>query len=159
MNDNFDDTLYDRINEMLENEFNCTVPFLPPVKSKLTGNDIEICESPHTGADAYEQYYYLRSSGQSTLCDSPCTGMDIYLGLPFFAAGNEGLAYIKIYIKSALKVKTTVLDYGFVTLFAELGGYVGLLLGLSAVKVSVVINTFLVKHLTRKWVESELKAP
>ena len=56
MNDNFDDTLYERINEMLENEFNCTVPFLPPTKSKLRGNDTEICQNLSTGADANEQY-------------------------------------------------------------------------------------------------------
>ena len=150
-NHNFDDTLYEKINERLETEFNCTVPFLPPMSSKLLpGRVTPICQHHETSTNAYERYDYLRSSGQSTLCDSPCAGMDIYLGLPFLGTHVSNMAYIKVYLKSTVKIKRTVLDYDFTTLVAELGGYVGLLLGISVVNVSLIINNFFAKCLMEK---------
>ena len=150
MDKQFDATLYERINKKLEHEFNCTVPFLPAIKSKLTGHYTDICKDPNTSMAAYKQYEYLRSSGQSTLCESPCAGMDIYLGLPFISTTNDTWAYIKIYLKSTVKMKSTVLDYTPLSLVAEVGGYVGLLLGISVVNIAIIINSFLMRRLRQK---------
>ena len=154
----FDDTLYERINEQLEKEFNCTVPFLPQIKSKITGDYVEICRNPNKSVNAYRQYDYLRASGQSTLCQSPCGGMDIYLGLPFISTNDwpqsQTWAFIKIYLKSTVKIKSEVLDYSPLQLLAEVGGYVGLLLGISAVNVVIIINSVLTKYVKKKLMES-----
>ena len=150
MDKHFDVTLYGRINEKLELKFNCTVPFLPAIKSKLTGKYIDICKEPNTSVEAYKEYDYLKASGQNTLCDSPCAGMDIYLGLPFIATTNDKWAYIKIYLKSTVKLKYAVLDYTPLSLVAEVGGLVGLILGISIVHIALTINSFFMKHLTQK---------
>ena len=150
----FDDTLYNRINEKLKDKLNCTVPFLPAIRSKLTGYVTGICKKTNQSLQAVKVYDYLRASGQSTLADPPCTGADIYLGLPFISNTEENVAYIKIYLKSTVKIKSTVLDYKFLSLVAEVGGYVGLLLGISCVKVLITINSFFMRHLQQKLIES-----
>ena len=151
----FDDTLYERINTKLEDDFNCTVPFLPEFKSKHGENMTPICREANTSISAFKLYDYLRSSGQSTLCDSPCAGMEIFLGVPFVSKEEDNTwAYIKIYLKSAVKTKSAVLDYTFLSLVAEVGGYVGLLLGVSVVKITVNLNTFCAQYLQRRWIES-----
>ena len=151
----FDATLYERINTKLEDDFNCTVPFLPEFISKYSQNTTPICREANTSISAFKLYDYLRSSGQSTLCDSPCAGMEIFLGVPFVSTEKDSTwAYIKIYLKSAVKTKSAVLDYTFLSLVAEVGGYVGLLLGVSVVKIAVNLNTFCAQYFQRRWIES-----
>ncbi len=48
--------------------------------------------------------------------------------------------YLKVYMKSTTKVKRSVLDYSWVSMVADIGGYVGLLLGISLVHVNSVID-------------------
>ena len=155
MTKNFDDVLYGRINEKLEEKLNCTVPFLPAIESKLTGNITKICETPNQSLKAVREYDYLRASGQSTIGDTPCTGMDIYLGLPFISKTDKNVGYIKLYLKSTVKIKSTVLDYQFLSLVAELGGYVGLLLGISCVKILITLNSVFMRNLEQKIVKCE----
>ena len=146
MNYLFDDTLYHRINEDLEKHFNCTVPFLPPIQSKLTGHKTEICNEVNKSITAIERYDYLRSSGQSTLCPSPCEGIDIYLGLPFISPSTSNFTYIKIYLKSNVKIKRIVYDYTFLSLIAEAGSYIGLILGISLVNIALNLNLLIIKR-------------
>ena len=50
-------------------------------------------------------------------------------------APNE--AYVKLYVKSAVRKASTVLDYPFMSgMLAEVGGYAGLFLGISVVNVT-----------------------
>ena len=59
MDNLFDVTLYHRISEDLEKHFNCTVPFLPPIQSKLTGHTTDICKEVNKSIAAIERYDYL----------------------------------------------------------------------------------------------------
>ena len=152
MNLNFDDTLYKKMNAELDQKFNCTVPFLPAIASKKTGLATEICKDPKIGLKAIERYNHFRSRGLSNMNELPCAGMDIYLGLPFITNnGDENEAYIKIYLKPSIKVKNTVLNYDFVTVVAEVGGYIGLLLGISVVDITIKINSLLVRVVRKRF--------
>ncbi len=62
------------------------------------------------------------------------------MGLPF--PGIDDRAYIKMYVKSTVKTKKTVYDYTFLSLIAEIGGYTGLLLGVSCVNLTSLIDRF-----------------
>ena len=75
----------------------------------------------------------------------PCSTMDIFLGLPFDGKQDNGESYVKMYVKSTVKVKKTVLDYTWLSMLAEIGGYTGLLLGVSVVNVTGPIDKFLHK--------------
>lgn len=51
-------------------------------------------------------------------------------------------AHMKLYVKSTVKMKRTVLDYTWVSMLAEIGGYTGLLLGISVVNVTNYLDRF-----------------
>ena len=151
MNLNFDETLYSVANSKLENKFGCTVPFLPPFMSNKTGKLTKICKDAKIGEDALELYDYFKSGGLSQISKQPCATMDIYLGLPFTSPhSNDEEAYFKIYLKTAVKVKKTVLDYDYLTMIGEFGGYTGLLLGISAVDILIRFNRFFIRIFSRK---------
>ena len=153
MNLNFDNTLYSVANSKLENKFGCTVPFLPPFSSNKTGQLTRICEDPTTGSEALELYDYFKSGGLSQISKQPCATMDIFLGLPFTSShSNDEEAYFKIYLKTAVKVKKTVLDYDYLTMIGEFGGYTGLLLGISLVDILIRLNRFFIRIFSQKQV-------
>ena len=146
--------MYELINAELEKQFNCTVPFLPPIVSRITGKPTQICKDPNIGFKAIETLNYLRNVGLSIISDFPCTGMDVFLGVPFIdSKGSDNKALIKIYFKSTTKVKNTVLHYDFLTVVGELGGYVGLLLGMSVIDLTFLINSLLVKLVSKRLTE------
>jgi hypothetical protein len=60
--------------------------------------------------------------------------------LPFFDDGSANSSYIKVYMKSRIKKKSTILDYTFGTMIAEIGGYTGLLLGVSIVHITILFD-------------------
>ena len=151
MNLDFDDTLYSVANSKLEHKFGCTVPFLPPFLSNKTGKLTKICDDSKTGSDAQELYDYFKSGGLSQTSNQPCATMDIFLGLPFTSPhSNEEEAYFKIYLKTAVKVKKTVLDYDYLTAIGEFGGYTGLLLGISLVDILIRLNRLFIRIVSKE---------
>lgn len=60
----------------------------------------------------------------------------MFLGLPFNGTTSDGTAYTKVYIKSTVKMKKMMLDYTWVSMLGEIGGYSGLLLGISVVNIA-----------------------
>ena len=54
----------------------------------------------------------------------------------------ENEAYVLFYIKDQIELKKSYLSYSKVSLLAEVGGYVGLLLGVSLMDISVLFDNF-----------------
>ena len=78
----------------------------------------------------------------------PCASMEINFGLPTVSENmNPDMAYIKFYFKRTTKIKMTILDYGFVSMFAEIGGYTGLFLGVSVREIVAYLNTLGIKFI------------
>ena len=69
----------------------------------------------------------------------------MFLGLLFEGHGNENEAYIKIYLKSSVKSREFVPDYTFLSMLAEIGSYTGLLLGVSLVHITSLIDRIFVR--------------
>ena len=154
MNIHFDDALYKAANNKLEDRFRCTVPFLPPLISNNTGSVTEVCKDPIIGKAALEMYDYFKSGGLSLISKQPCASMDIFLGLPFTSDHIDNEAYLKIYLKTSVKVKNTVWDYDYLSAIGEFGGYTGLLLGISLLDIlfkakKLVIRIIMEKFSTR----------
>ena len=118
----------------------------PFMISKKKNSSLIVFEE-NKSMEASKRYDYLRSSGQSSLCPSPCEGMDIYLGLPFISTAESNFTYIKIYLKSSVKIKSIVYDYTFLSLVAEVGSYVGLILGISVVNIALNINLLFIQRI------------
>ena len=75
--------------------------------------------------------------------DVPCARYDIDLGYPDVSNGHDNMtAFIKFYLKTDIKVKSTVIYYDSTTLAAEIGGYVGMFLGVSMVDLAILFNSF-----------------
>jgi len=53
---------------------------------------------------------------------------------------NSPSVSLQVYVKSTVRMKRTVLDYTWVTMLAEIGGYTGLLLGVSVVNVTSYVE-------------------
>ena len=71
----------------------------------------------------------------------------VFLGLPFNGTGDASRAYIKMYMKSTVKFKKIVYDYTVLSMLAEIGGYTGLLLGVSVVNLTSLIDRLGIKLL------------
>ena len=106
----------------------------------LTNNPNEnqcILEISHrvTYQSVYIKYF-------NDFCPMPCEKMKVnFAGHDAIGHnGNENEAYMKFYIKDQIQVKKSHLSYSEVSLLAEVGGYVGLLLGVSLMDIASVFD-------------------
>ena len=60
--------------------------------------------------------------------------------MPFVYDWNRDTSYAKIYLKTSTKVNSIVLDYSFRTMIGEIGGYTGLLLGVSLAEIGILVD-------------------
>ncbi|TRY78400.1 hypothetical protein TCAL_10416 [Tigriopus californicus] len=142
----YDGCIYEKLGNELWNSFGCVLPFMPSVSGRsICRFDTSTQEGLEWKHQVIERYNYLSSTGQRGLCAMPCSTMEVFLGLPFDGVEDPDIAYIKMYIKSTVKVKKTVLDYTWLSMLAEIGGYTGLLLGISVVNITNVVDKVVTK--------------
>ena len=132
----FDNCFYQAIGQDLMNEFNCVVPFIK------TSENNNIClnkSQTEAGKVMIALEKFLTTTGP---CMSPCTSMDIDFGVLFDDAirNDDEKSFLRIYFKSNIKFQQTIYDYTLLSLLAEIGGYTGLLLGISVANITTVIE-------------------
>ena len=137
----FDSCLMKRIPKIMNQDIGCTVPYLPD-------NEYPVC-NPDLISEAYQLYDHLLSGMQRLLCQKPCSFMTVFVGFPFPESRIDGLAKTIMNLKSTTRVKKTVLNYGSLSMLAEIGGYSGLLLGVSLVNVNGIVH-FMAKKIKKK---------
>ena len=82
----------------------------------------------------------LRSDGKET-CSAACTVMEVKYGYPFiYEAKKNSSGSITLYFKKLITIRESHLKYEAGSLFAEIGGYTGLLLGVSVLDISKIIG-------------------
>ena len=74
-------------------------------------------------------------------CSTPCSTMGIVYGYPGLAETNTKLGEVKMYFKSHITVKKSVLVYKETQLMAEIGGYIGLILGFSLLDLGKLLQS------------------
>ena len=137
----FDQCLINQVTEKLSSKFQCTVPYIP------SPSNLTVCD-PNNAAlrkAVFEKFDFLVANGQKGLCDFPCSNIEVFTGLPFKGESDD-VGILKIYMKSTTKVKQIVLDYSMGSMIAEIGGYTGLLLGISFVNLTQVIDKITMKY-------------
>ena len=146
MNYNYDDVFYKIVSEKNEEKFGCSTPWQPPMKSRRTGKEIKICNDSASGKGATATFNSQFNSGLGPE-NEPCSVFNVAFGLPFIDNKDnpDNEAYIRLYLKTKIKVKSVVLYYDFTTLIAELGGYIGMFLGVSLVDVTLLFNGLFLK--------------
>lgn len=74
-------------------------------------------------------------------CPLPCSTMNVILGFPKYdKVYSSEKARAKIYFKRRVTEKKNVVPYDWVSFLAEIGGYMGLLLGWSMLDLTMVIK-------------------
>ena len=77
-------------------------------------------------------------------CDNPCATMGISFGYPEHHAQYRpsDKSFAKFYFKSQINVRRSVLSYTGSSMLAEIGAYLGFLLGFSLLDVTAIIRHF-----------------
>ena len=65
-------------------------------------------------------------------CNAPCASIDTFFGIPDTQEHRKGKYHLKLYFKNMISVQRSHISYPIESLIAELGGYLGLLLGVSS---------------------------
>ena len=73
-------------------------------------------------------------------CPLPCAAMAVTYPPISKGKGTSNEAFVQFILNNTIKVQTSYWNYTIVTLLAEVGGYVGLLLGISLLDTTRVID-------------------
>ena len=93
-------------------------------------------------ASFYESYGNFEHDSLDEICPLDCSSMTIIYTVSDVDLhdGNEDEAYVKIYFKNHIKVSKSIIGYTEISLMAELGGYIGVLLGISLMDITSILN-------------------
>ena len=116
----------------------CTTPF--------GLNKSEICTDSNSSAKALKLYdLYVNKPG--TVCPELCNFLEVslrtQLSINKTKEDKSGTSYMKFSLKNTIKVTNSHFLYNGLTLMAEIGGYVGLFLGISVVHVNDMVRNVL----------------
>ena len=73
-------------------------------------------------------------------CKLPCSSMEVTFPTITKDKGTPDEAYVVFYFLNLVKVQTTYWSYTIISLLAEVGGNLGLLLGMSLLDITKVID-------------------
>ncbi|XP_023349378.1 uncharacterized protein LOC111718108 [Eurytemora carolleeae] len=81
-----------------------------------------------------------------SMCGSPCESSEVMFASQFsYKVEGMGYGYLAITFKQSVKVTRSSIPYGFLEMLAEVGGYVGLFLGVSIQQLVAMPETFIDK--------------
>ena len=136
--------------------FGCTFPALTNHKEKSC--DAKTNTEKHlSGLNRFEctiNFFYInkyisnvfvfvdfRAQTYSKDCPQPCSTMSITFGFPIYDIYDIKKGRVKMYFKSQINVRKNVVSYDEVNLLAEIGGYIGLLLGFSLLDIAKLFRS------------------
>ena len=119
------------------NEFGCVIPFqsnMPEQNSCALNNSMKNLYREFRKNEVFKSY-----------CQMPCASMEVTFPSITEDVGSPDEAYVKLYLLTVVKVQTSYWSYSIISLLAEVGGYLGLLLGMSLLDITKVIDWFCLK--------------
>ena len=121
----YDDCIYETLSSKLMSNIGCTVPWQP--------NKSEICTNEVKALKARELYEENRRN-QEDICQDSCQLTNVYLG-PAVEELDKSTTKANFYFRRDIKKSTEYLLYQELSLLAESGGIVGLILGVSVLHI------------------------
>ena len=125
-----DNCVWDEIHQSSLEQFGCTTPF-GPKKSN-------ICLNQTLGQNAIELLNQMRIPANNR-CLDPCTTVVPYLSI-IAREQNSKSSSLSLKLPRKIKVMSSYLSYKVLSLIAEIGGYVGLFLGVSILDLKNILN-------------------
>ena len=158
----YDNCMYEQLTKLMikETQQKCTVPWFPPEFSiGLIGNHTVCSEEKDVNASYW--IYYQRITNQQNDCNRPCKSMVLNIGGKNYEYNADqtkdnqtygvGLFYFSM---TATKTEESYL-YSFSSLIADIGGYMGMLLGFSFLDFASAIQVLAKKKPWMKCIASE----
>ena len=145
---NFDEKWHKHVASENKRMFGCSVPWHPNNLLK-NGERIEICRDPELGANAMDRFRNYHDSGPWSKDSVPCAWYETTLGIPDVGENYPRHGHIRFYLKTKIKQKNMVIYYDLTTFAAEIGGYVGMLLGVSLIDFARVFDSAFVLMIRR----------
>ena len=130
----YDHCMIEKMEELMINETGCTVPWVTD-KNK-------ICTDLDSSKKVYQIYTENRRN-QNDICPNSCNFTDVNLSPPIVENHQDSIAGIVFYFKQDIKTSHEYYIYTELSMIAEIGGYVGLMLGISFVNIGSLINKLL----------------
>ena len=138
MNVGFDECIINGLDKRAMDSIGCTFPTLTNQK-ELSCDAKFINESQ---ANLLKEQKIFRAQTSIKDCPLPCSTMNVFLGFPKYnKVYSSEKARAKIYFKRRVTEKKNVVPYDWVSFLAEIGGYMGLLLGWSMLDLTLVFKT------------------
>ena len=135
----YDLCMYARVEEILLNELNCTVPWLP--------NRQNVCAKESDRQRSFLLYQNHRRNQQG-ICPSPCAFTNVFFGPPVEEEfkGADFKSRLIVYFRRDVKVTKEYYLVSEISTIAEIGGYASLLLGFSLYNLTDVMD-----HMVEQW--------
>ena len=133
----YDDCIYSNLYNLSMANVGCTVPWLP--------NKNNICDDPIKSKAAFDIYQQNRRN-QEYICPKSCLFTNMYFGPPVSGINDpirQNYAWGVFYFRRDIKTTTEYVLYTILSLLAEIGAYVGLLLGASLLHLGGINNAIL----------------
>ena len=135
-----DDCLTKGLDSRALETIGCTFPTFTLQKSK----SCDAKSMNDTQKELLKNFDEFWSNTYTQDCPEPCSSMAFTLGFPVYDAYDDfNQSRVKIYFKSRISERRNVITYDEVTLLAEIGGYMGLFLGISLLHIVEILLTFL----------------
>ena len=132
----YDQCIIEKMQELMINETGCTVPWVTD-KNKT-------CSEPNLSKRAFQIYQENRRN-QNGICPNSCNFTDVNLNPPIVENRQKSTAETVFYFKRDIKTSNEYFLYTELSMIAEIGGYVGLMLGVSFINIGSLINKLLDK--------------
>lgn len=92
------------------------------------------------------EFFKLYRTVLRSVCPKPCTTIDVFYGIPDDSDNKiKQEAYIKLYFKQQINSRKSTYSYEGDSVIADIGGYLGLLLGFSLLDITMVIEKILLR--------------
>ena len=116
----------------------CTTPFGP--------NKNKICRDPQIGMKVLQMYRENFQSNKNYTCKQPCTYILTRFTITKERYLMSNIAHLSLNFKKIIKVNESQYIYSTLSLIAEVGGYVGLFLGISVNQMTFLIDKLFSKN-------------
>ena len=117
----------------------CTTPWLLRVSRELFDDQIEIC----TGNKSYEAaaFYVENRLPNFEECNNPCTSMEIVSSMKMMKNSSIEDSQARLFFKRTLQVNEETFVKSTLSMIAELGGYLGMTLGISLLDLEYILGS------------------
>ena len=141
MNLNFDEFWYKHVATENYKTYGCSVPW-HQLFNYDDGSKIEICNNLTLGSKANEKFIDSKDAPISKDL-IPCAKYNINLGTIDKSTNDcsKNEAFARLYMHREIEIEKIVIYYDSVTFAAEIGGYIGMFLGVSVIDLVILFNS------------------